>query len=100
MVSEYIDLAEDGAVATNNAKKLTSMSGDLPPRSEITQVAGNRTEDASAWVTQLVETRSTQIAARVEAIRSFVANNAQALNNAVEALRAQDKMSARDAKQT
>lgn len=90
----------DGEVGKNNASNLHQINGELPSTYVITQVDGNRTDDASDSFTARLEARSERIAQRVEAIRAFVTDNADALGNAVNALRETDQLSASEAAQT
>jgi hypothetical protein len=98
-MGKIIDLEAGGDVGKSNASKLHDVSGELPSSSVISQVDGNRSEEASEWFTSLLETRSTTIAMRVTAIRQFVTANADALNAAIDALREADSLSAADAEQ-
>ncbi|MCR2816343.1 hypothetical protein [Microbacterium jiangjiandongii] len=99
-MGHVIDLDAGGDIAAHNASTLQQVSAELPPSSAIVQVDGNRTEDAPDHFTARLETRSRAIAQRVETIRKFVAANAEALSNAVTALRESDQMSASAADQT
>jgi hypothetical protein len=89
----------DGDVATNNAGKLQQTVGELPDAQAIRQVEGNRTEPAPASYTSRLRTVSSGLGDRVERIRKFVAENADALNNAVNTLRETDRMTADAARQ-
>ncbi|MCR2784682.1 MULTISPECIES: hypothetical protein [unclassified Microbacterium] len=99
-MAKVIDLDAGGEVAAHNASTLQEVSAELPSPSVITQVDGNRTEEAPNRFTARLELRSEAISRRVEAIRAFVAANAEALSNAVTALRESDQLSASAAAQT
>lgn len=95
-----IDLDAGGDVGLNNASKLHTASGELPSAAVISQVEGNRGDEAASDFTNRLEWRSEEIAKRVKTIREFVAANAEALSNAVESLRESDRLSATAAEQT
>ena len=99
-MAKVIDLDAGGDVAAHNASTLHEVSAELPSSSVIEQVDGNRTEQAPHQFTARLETRSRAIAARVELIRQFVAQNADALSNAVNALRESDQLSSSAASET
>jgi len=93
-MGRVIDLDAGGEVGAHNASTLHEVSAELPSPAVITQVDGNRTEEAPDRFTARLEARSRAIAQRVEGIRAFVATNAEALSNAVNALRESDQLSA------
>ncbi len=99
-MGHVIDLDGGGDIAAHNASTLHEVSAELPSSSVITQIDGNRTEEAPDLFTERLRARSQAIAQRVEAIRAFVADNAEALSNAVTALRESDQLSASAADQT
>lgn len=99
-MAEQIDLADGGAVTANNVTKLHGAYGELPSQSVISQVDGNRSDEAAENFTTRLQWRSEVIADRVAAIREFVSANAEALSNAVDALRETDRLSSTAADQT
>lgn len=94
-----IGLRDGGELGKNNASKVIQISGELPSPTVVTHVDGTHGDDASDGFTTHLENRSRLISARVESIRAFVAANAEALNNAVAALRESDELSASEAAQ-
>lgn len=99
-MAKVINLDAGGEVAAHHASTLHEVNAELPSPTVITQIDGNRTEEAPNRFTARLELRSEAIAKRVEVIRSFVAANAQALSNAVTALQESDQLSASAAAQT
>lgn len=87
----------DDDTANHNASLLHQVSDELPSANVVTQVNGNRTEDAPEAYTKLVEAATSGLAQNVNTVRNFVAKYADALQKAVIALRQADDLSASDA---
>jgi hypothetical protein len=91
-MGEVINL--DGDIAVHNASTLHETAAELPSTTAITRVDGNRTEPAAESFTVRLEGATEALGTSIENLRAFVALNADALANAVKALRDTDRMSA------
>lgn len=84
----------DGDLAAHNILSLQECAAELPPRTTVTTVLGNRDQDAAAELTKRHEQNSRYLAQSIEGLRRTVRSHAAALRQAVQDLTATDEMSA------
>lgn len=89
----------DSDQVQHNVVLLTEVPEEIPPSATISEVEGNRSEDTSAEFTRHLEQRADQLATEIERVRSWVAEHARALSDAVAALQERDAMGADEAQQ-
>jgi len=91
------EIGLDGDLAQQNVKALREALAGVPSDDVITRVLGNTSEPAAANFTTRLEQNNGQIAAIVDQIRSLVTQNADALEQAAQALQKTDDLVAEDA---
>ncbi|MFG6503476.1 hypothetical protein [Microbacterium sp. P05] len=84
----------DGDIAIQNASTLHDTAADLPASATVAEVLGNRKEPAAIDFTSRLESAAGKLGDSIENLREFVALNADALANAVQALLDTDRMNA------
>lgn len=93
------EISIDLELATSNSSSMVQSGDALPSGSTVALVDGNATEPAASAFTNLLETKAGILGQRVDAVKQFVAANAEALAHAVATLQKRDELSASDAQQ-
>ncbi|AOX45625.1 MULTISPECIES: hypothetical protein [unclassified Microbacterium] len=91
------DIGYEGDLPLHNSSTLTTSTDQLPSAAVIAMVEGNSTEVPAAAFTSHLEQRAQMLGMRIEEVRQYVQQNAEALAQAVTTLRDRDEMNASDA---